>query len=268
MAKNIRPESQTQSKDKLPLFQQKQFEFAAHIRDPFAVPRPDGIEDRRMEIYRDLFFNNANGFLESGFPILRTHYNDEAWRRLVRAFYSTHRSHSPYFVDISKEFVLYLQEEHEITAEDPPYLLELAHFEWAEVALMVDQDEPDWEQIDPHGDMNNEVPVLSPTAYCLAYQWPVHEISATHQPTEKPEMPSFVIIYKNQDDEVEYLPADPVTARIMELLQDETLRTGKDLLTQLAEEMKHPNLEEALHTGYSILLKLLHADIIVGTDVG
>ena len=266
MAKSEQNVSPTEAKNQLPLFQQKQFEFAAHIRDPFATPRPNGIEDRRMEIYRDLFFNNALGFLESGFPVLRTHYNNDAWRRLARAFYATHRSHSPYFVDISKEFVLYLQEEHEITAEDPPYLLELAHFEWAEVALMVDQDEPDWDHINPHGDMNNEIPVLSPTAFCLAYQWSVHEINAKNQPTEKPETPSFVIIYKDQDDDVQYLPADPVTARIMELLQDETSRTGKQLLTQLAEEMKHPDLEQALHTGYSILLKLLHADIIVGTE--
>jgi hypothetical protein len=266
MATNL--EITSSDEQTLPLFQQKQYEFAAHIRDPFGSPRPDNIEDRRMEIYRDLFFNNANGFLESGFPVLRTHYDDEAWQRLVRAFYSIHKSQSPYFVDISKEFVLYLQEEHLITADDPPYLFELAHFEWAEVALMVDQDEPNWDVIDPHGDMKEEIPVLSPTAFCLAYQWSVHEISKDYQPVKKPETPSFVLIYKDQEDDVQYLPADPVTARIMELMQDETKRTGKELLTQLAEEMQHPDPEEAVHTGYSILLKLHHADIILGTERG
>ncbi len=32
-----------------------QEEFAAHIRDPQNMAAPEGIEDRRMGIYRDLF---------------------------------------------------------------------------------------------------------------------------------------------------------------------------------------------------------------------
>lgn len=255
----------------LPLFQQKQYEFAAHIRDPDAVPRPEGLEDRRMEIYRELFFNNVNGFLENGFPVLRTHYDDDAWLRLARSFFAKHQSQSPWFVDISKEFILYLQDEHEATPEDPPYLFDLAHFEWAEVALMVDQDEPDWEHINPHGDLLEEKPVLSPTAFCLAYQWPVHKISEHYQPTEPPENPSFILIYRDKEDEVQYQPADPVTARIMELLQmqqDETAMTGKAILSQLAEEMQHPDPEAAIHSTHRILLKLHHAGIITGTETG
>ncbi len=246
-------------------FQRKQFEFTAHIRDPANVAAPEGIEDRRMAIYRELFFNNVNGFLENSFPVLRSHYQEAAWERLARAFFSAHRSQSPYFIDISQEFVLYLQNEHTATEDDPVYLFDLAHFEWAEVALMVDQDEPDWDQVDPHGDMHKSPPVLSPTAFCLAYAWPVHEISADYRPVEQPEHPSFVIIYRDDNGDVEYFGADPVTARIMELLQDETPRTGNQLLSQLAEEMQHPDPEEALHTGYRILLKLHHAGIIIGT---
>jgi len=255
----------------LPLFQKKQYEFAAHIRDPDAAPRPEGLEDRRMEIYRELFFNNVNGFLENGFPVLRTHYDDDAWQRLARSFFAKHQSQSPWFVDISKEFILYLQAEHEATADDPPYLFDLAHFEWAEVALMVDQDEPDWDSINPHGDLLEETPVLSPTAFCLAYQWPVHEISEHYQPSEPPENPSFILIYRDKEEEVQYQPADPVTARIMELLQmqqdeqQKNSQTGKEMLTQLAEEMQHPDPEEAIHSAHRILLKLHHAGMIVGT---
>jgi len=259
----------------LPEFQKLQYEFTAHIRDPEAVPSPDGLEDRRMEIYRELFFNNVNSFLENGFPVLRTHYDNNAWQRLVRAFFSTHDSHSPWFVDISKEFILYLQSEHQTTNDDPAYLFELAHFEWAEVALMVDQEESDWDNINPHGDLLEAMPVLSPTAYCLSYQWPVHEISADYQPTQQPEQPSFVLIHRDKDDDIQFVSADPVTARIMELLQlDEDHNTdgpkskpasGKALLTQLATEMQHPNPEEALHDGHRILLKFHHAGIVVGT---
>ena len=55
---------------KRPEFQEKQFAFAAHIRDPKHVPAPDDIEDRRMAVYRDLFFNNLKSLLSNMFPVL------------------------------------------------------------------------------------------------------------------------------------------------------------------------------------------------------
>ena len=51
-------------------FQATQNAFMQHIRDPEKHPKVYGIEDRRMKIYRELFFNNISGFLDSGFPVL------------------------------------------------------------------------------------------------------------------------------------------------------------------------------------------------------
>ena len=79
----------------VPAFQRRQFAFAAHIRDPDAVPAPPGIEDRRMAIYRELFFNNLAKLLGSTFPVLRKLHAPEQWRRLVRAFMRQHRAHTP-----------------------------------------------------------------------------------------------------------------------------------------------------------------------------
>ena len=67
-----------------------QNEFMAHIREPNMQPCPTDIEDRRMAIYRDLFFNNINGFVSSAFPVLKTLYSDQQWLLLVRAFFSEH----------------------------------------------------------------------------------------------------------------------------------------------------------------------------------
>ena len=54
-----------------------QNEFMAHIREPQKNKKPSGIEDRRMAIYRDLFFNNIEGFISSGFPVLKTLYTQK-----------------------------------------------------------------------------------------------------------------------------------------------------------------------------------------------
>ena len=61
----------TADKTALPDFQKLQYAFAAHLRDPAAHPAPAGIEDRRLQIYRELFYNNVEGLLASNFPVIR-----------------------------------------------------------------------------------------------------------------------------------------------------------------------------------------------------
>ena len=39
-------------------FRDIQYAFAKHIRDPQNNPAPTDAEDRRMAVYRELFFNN------------------------------------------------------------------------------------------------------------------------------------------------------------------------------------------------------------------
>lgn len=61
-------------------FQDTQLEFAAHLRHPQLNKAPDNIENRRLAIYRKLFFNNIEGFLASGFPILKSIIQPQNWR--------------------------------------------------------------------------------------------------------------------------------------------------------------------------------------------
>ena len=68
-------------------FKKHQYEFTAHIRDPEKNAMPDGIEDRRMKIYRELLYNNIEGFISSGFPVIREIYSDENWHKMVRDFF-------------------------------------------------------------------------------------------------------------------------------------------------------------------------------------
>jgi len=78
----------------LPAFKKHQYEFTAHLRDPKKNAMPDGIEDRRMGIYRELLYNNIESFIASGFPVLREIYNDENWHKMVRDFFARHHKAS------------------------------------------------------------------------------------------------------------------------------------------------------------------------------
>ena len=83
--------------------------FAAHIREPDLHAAPAGIEDRRMKIYRELFYNNIEGFISSAFPVLRKLYSDTDWHAMVRDFVHRHQSQTPYFLVISEEVLAYLE---------------------------------------------------------------------------------------------------------------------------------------------------------------
>jgi hypothetical protein len=120
-----------------PDFQQRQFAFAAHIRDPQNAAAPDGIEDRRMAIYRDLFFNNLKSLLSNMFPVLKKLHNADDWAAIIRQFMHKHRATTPYFLQLPAEFLAFLQDEYEPQSGDLPFLLELAHYEYVELALSI-----------------------------------------------------------------------------------------------------------------------------------
>ena len=92
----------------LPEFRSVQLDFAGHIRDPENNPVPVGIEPRRMKIYAELFYNNIKSFLDSAFPIAKQIVGEAGWHNLAREFLHLHGSESPYFLQISEEFLTFL----------------------------------------------------------------------------------------------------------------------------------------------------------------
>jgi hypothetical protein len=245
-------------------FKKHQYAFTAHLRDPANNPAPHGIEDRRLGIYRDLLYNNVESFIANGFPVLRSIYNDNSWHRMVRDFFARHKSSTPYFLEISQEFLDYLQSEHEAQPEDPAGLLELAHYEWVELALMVSDEIADLDMIDPNGDLLHRHPVLSPVAWPLAYQYPVHKMGPDYLPDEPPSQPSYLIAYRDRLDEVKFLEINPVTARLVNLLQENPEITGELALDQIAHEMNHPNPAIVTEGGLSALQELQRHGIVLG----
>ena len=118
-----------------PAFVRQQYAFAAHIRNPEKKPNPEGIEERRMKIYRELFYNNVEGFIANTYPVLRRILSDDRWHGMIRDYFAHHLAHTPLFPEMPREFLKYLEHERIPQPDDPPFLLELAHYEWVELAL-------------------------------------------------------------------------------------------------------------------------------------
>jgi hypothetical protein len=253
---------------KLPDFQRKQYEFAAHIRDPENNAAPAGIEDRRMAIYRDLFFNNLRNLLGSTFPVLKKLSGKERWDQLIREFMARHRSQTPYFLEIPKEFLDFLEHEHKPAEDDFPFLLELAHYEWVELALSVSTDTDDLSNVDPGGDLLEGAPAMSVLAWPLAYRYPVHRISEKFQPTEPGDQATYLAIYRDAQGEISFMELNAVTAGLLDKIsKNDQQRSGRELLTELSDEINF-DPDALVEHGTRALAELRAANILLGTLTG
>ena len=246
----------------LPEFQRYQLAFSAHLRDPQAHPRPAGVDARRMKIYTELLYNNVEGFLLTCFPVLRKVLGARKWAKLVRAFFSTHRSRTPYFRQIPDEFVQFLQNEWTAPEDYPPFTLALAHYEWIELVLSVSNRRLD-RAVDAASDLLDGVPLLSPVLANLRYDWPVQRIAPrrTIQPVE-----TFLLVFRDAGDEVQFSEINAFTARLLTLLEPGML-TGRVALQQIADESRHPDPALILQAGAALLQDLRTRGAIVGVAV-
>ena len=245
--------------------EQTEKQLASHIRNPADIAAPEGIEQRRLKIYRDLFYNNIENFIASGFPVLRSLFADDAWHSMVRDFMIHHQCHTPYFLEISQEFLLYLQNTRASRQDDPPFLKELAHYEWVELALDVAEEDLALIEVDSEGDLLESLPMVSPLAWSLCYQYPVHKIGSDFQPDQPGPESSYLIVYRNSDDKVGFMEANSVTARLLELLEIDDTDSGLQALEKLAVELQHPQPQQVIDGGSAILHQLKSLDIILGT---
>ena len=256
---------QTSPEEGLPRVQQQQLRFTAHIRDPENAPLPEGVPARRMAIYTEIFFNNINDQLSGNFPILRQITSDERWHALVRDFMRRHRSVTPLFTEVALEFLDYLQGEREPQPSDWPFMLELAHYEYVELAVSISTADEEAGEYDPNGDLVAGCPLVGPTAWNLSYQWPVHTIGPENLPTETPAEPTHLVVYRDRADDVHFLEINAVTQRLLQLLKENPGHTGLDVLKTIAEELGHADAESIIGAGKQLLDDLRQRNVILGT---
>jgi uncharacterized protein len=237
-------------------FQQYQANFTAHLRSPSDHPAPAGVDDARMAIYREIVFNNLLGVVSACFPVCQEILGEAAWGKLVRQFFSSYPSASPFFRDIPKAFLDYIYS-HQLLSTP---LLQLADYEWAELAISHQQTSVDTLSTDT--DLMNEQPILAAAHKLLAYDYPVHEMSASNpNPTVNP---TYILMYRNQSFDVKFISLNPLTFELLRLLNTQQL-SSKQALTYIAETIGHPQPQEIVTFGVQTLHDLMQQQAIVGS---
>ncbi len=238
-------------------FQQQQQALTAYLRDPESCPAPQGIEPRRLAVYRDLFYKNIEGFISGGFPVCRSIFPDDQWHAMGRDFMKVHHCQSPYFLQIAEEFLHYLSGARD-HPDDPPFLRALAHYEWVELAL-------DTDTATLPAKLSVSTPLVdtclrkSPLAWSLSYPYPVHRISKAYQPLHTPGDMTYLVVYRDRSDAVRFMEINAVTARLLALLEGGA--SPRECLASLATELAAEE-DRLVDFAESLLQQLLEADIL------
>ncbi|MBK1720342.1 putative DNA-binding domain-containing protein [Thiocystis violacea] len=247
-------------------FIRRQLAFAAHLRDPETAPAPADVEERRLAIYRDLVFNNLSSLLAGSFPVLHRILPEAHWRELIWDFLRRHRARSPLFPELPEEFLDFLGSVRRDDPRDPPFLLELAHYEWVELALRNSEASADPETIDPDGDPLLGHPAVSPLAWNLTYRFPVHRLGPDVQPESPPPEPTHLVVYRTPDERIAFLEINGVTQRLLILLGEEPALTGRAVLNRIAAELGHPDPEQVILFGSALMADLRACGVLLGTE--
>lgn len=241
----------------LPGFQALQLDFAAHIRNPELNPIPDGIEARRMAIYTRLFYNNIETFCAMRFERTKAILGEELWHRMIRDFVHRHQCKSPYFAQISEEFIAYLAMDRS-DASDPPFLLELCHYEW--LPLYFDRMVGELPVYQPCTDPLRTKLRASDLSLVRRYVWPVNKVTVDFQPVEPPEKPTWALAFRNRADKVDIKHVDGFTANLVETLR--TPMSGLEAVQAVLGDSSEPG-EKRLQQLSTRLDDLVELDVLL-----
>jgi hypothetical protein len=221
------------------------------------------MDAERAQVYRDLIFANLSTLLSGTFPVLIKILGDEQWRSLVRIFLRDYRARTPKFGEIAQEFVEFLASEPQALSEGtwPPFMVELAHYEWVEMALQQSDAEP-LAPSDVALILTRPLQV-SPLAWSLAYAWPVHLVGPEFQPEEAPAQPTLLLVRRAADWNVKFSELSPLAWRLMQRIEEFPELNGRAQLEGLAVEAGASGSAGFMDSG-AALLRQMHGEGVFG----
>ncbi|WDG53684.1 DNA-binding domain-containing protein [Pseudomonas chlororaphis] len=237
--------------------------LTAYLRDPEHRAPPAGMDRARVEIYRELVFENLHSLLSGTFPVLRSVLGETDWRRLLRVFLREHRCATPKFGEIAGEFVAWMASTPAGLQDGswPAFMVELSHYEWIEMALQQTEAEP-LPVSDPERLLTQPLR-LSPLAWPLAYAWPVQRLGPTWRPSEPGAAPTLLLIHRDAGYRVRFCELSPLAWRLLERIEAFPQLHGRAQLQGLALEAGIDDLDTFLANGQS-LLRQLHGQGAIG----
>lgn len=194
-------------------FQQTQHDFCNWLRDPNSVKAVPFALDR-MQVYRELLFNNVCSFINLVYPVARSLLPEQQWQQLLTDFFRESQNQSPLYNDISLQFREFLTEKQHPILFEYPWLAELLQYEWLELYL----DTLEIEDVALNAELNWQ---LTTQVWVLVYQYPVYQWSINQ--INKDPAPSAIMVWRNKHDRVCVEILTPLSAYLIEQLAQQPL---------------------------------------------
>ncbi|MGB0669716.1 MAG: DNA-binding domain-containing protein, partial [Porticoccaceae bacterium] len=163
---------------------------------------------------------------------------------------------------IGQEFIEYVNGQRAPDIEDQPFMKELIHYEWVELALDISTLEIPAKRA-PVGNLIDNIPLISPTAWRFVYQYPVHKLGPSYQPAASQAETAALIIYRNRDLHIGFMESNVLTIRLLDIIEPQQC-SGREAIVKLAREIDHLEPDNLVEFGADILWQLYHREIISG----
>ena len=247
-------------------FRAAQRAFSEHVRDPARFPSPRGLDARRVAVYRDAVMHNIERFMSDNFPRVKAVLELTHWTDLVRDYLIRHRADTPAFARLPHEFLVFLtHERHE--ASDPPYLVELAHFDWLENELATDLRHIDCTGIDPLGDLLDAPIAVNPIHVVATYQFPVHAIPGDYAASDAPARATHIVAFRDTAHRYAFLDLNAIALELFTTVRDNPARTARAVLIDIATKLGHPTPAAVIYGGSDILQRMRQRELLLGTKI-
>ena len=256
-------EETTTDDDAVPAFIRCQHEFTRHLRDPGRFPAPAGLPAARLAVYSNAVYLNIERFMRDNFPRVREVFDEGDWHALVRDYIVRHRSDTALFAELLDEFLAYLDDERN-NPDDPPYLRELAHFDWLENAVAIDPIRLDEIAAVADGDLLHDRLVINPVHQLVRYAWPVHAMGPAFRPDSAPARATQLLAFRNRAGDFGVLDLNDVAMRLFSDLSTPGTPPAATVLARLADELRHPDPAVVERGGLQLLERWQAREVILG----
>ena len=152
--------------------QELQIALLEYLRSGDEKHIPKGLSKSRAKIYNRLTFNNIFNLITGGLPKFTGELGDKKMRSLVREFIGSKNMRTPYFYEMTSEFLQWYSSKRKNSIEFR-YQCQLGHYEWVVNAIDIlnDDNRSNWRQ---------EIHMSScygwrEDATVVRYDWPFHK---------------------------------------------------------------------------------------------
>ncbi|VAW30284.1 hypothetical protein MNBD_BACTEROID07-1579 [hydrothermal vent metagenome] len=167
--------------------------------EPVAIP---GTRQKGLDQYRRLIRNNIHNAMEQAFPIAYTVLKETQWNTLIDDFHANHPAATPQVWKLPEEFYTFAEANHYDEKFSLPFLNDLLHFEWIEIAVHTMADKTT-DAFSKDGNPLTDKIVVHPEYRMIQLNYPVHLYAAEEALSHKGDY--FLLTFRTRDFDVRFV---------------------------------------------------------------